>query len=61
MANAQQTPQAQNGINIVVNLLPAILFFIGTIIACFWNMSDKDSDEIREKLAERNAKAEEEK
>lgn len=61
VANAQQTVQAQNGINIVVNLLPAILFFVGMIIACFWDMSDKDSDEIREKLTERNEKAEEEK
>lgn len=53
VANVQQTPQAQTGINIVVNLLPAMLFIVGAIVTCFWNMSDKESDEIREKLAKR--------
>lgn len=54
VANQQQTPQAQTGINIVVNLIPAILYFIGAIITLFWKMSDKDADEIREKIQKRN-------
>lgn len=54
VANQQQTPQAQSGINIVVNLIPAILYFIGAIITMFWKMTDKEADEIREKIQKRN-------
>lgn len=51
VANAQQTPQAQAGINFTVNLLPAILFFIAAAVALlFWKMSDEDANKIREKL-----------
>jgi len=51
VANAQQTPQAQAGINFTVNLLPAILFFIAAAVALiFWKMSDQDANETRERL-----------
>ena len=56
VANQQQTPQAMQGINIVVNLLPAVLYFLAAAgMMLFWKMSDKDADEIRAKLNERNA------
>lgn len=57
VANAQQTPQAQAGINFTVNLLPAILFFIAAAIAfLFWKLKDSDADEIRKKLYQRGEK-----
>ncbi len=52
--NAQQTPEALKGINIVVNLIPAILFVIGAACCLLWNMSDRDADDIREKLKQKN-------
>lgn len=55
VANQQQTPQALGGINIVVNLLPAICLFVGAALCLLWRLSDKDADEIRNKLAKRNA------
>ncbi len=56
VANAQQTPRAQWGINFTVNLIPAILFFIAAAIALlFWKMSDKDANEIRAKLYNKKA------
>lgn len=59
VANQQQTPEALGGINIVVNLLPAICLFIGAVLCLFWRLSDKDADEIRGKLAKRNSEKEE--
>lgn len=53
VANAEQTAQALKGINIVVNLIPAILFVISAAACLLWNMSDKDMDEVRNKLRER--------
>ncbi len=50
VANAQQTPEAMRGINITVNLIPAILFLVATALCFLWNMSDKDADDIRAKL-----------
>lgn len=50
VANAQQTPEAMRGINMVVNLLPAILFFLSAAACLLWRMSDKDADDIREQL-----------
>ncbi len=59
VANAQQTPEAMHGINLTVNLLPAILYLVATVICLLWNMSDKDADEIRAKLhARHNGEAE---
>ena len=50
VANAQQTPEALRGINITVNLIPAILFLVAAALCFLWNMSDKDADDIRAKL-----------
>lgn len=54
VANQEQTTKALNGINIVVNLIPAILFFVAAGACLLWNMSDKDADDIRVKLKEKN-------
>lgn len=54
VANAQQTPRAQFGINFTVNLIPAILFFASALIALlFWKLKDDEADEIRKKLYQR--------
>jgi len=50
VANAQQTPEAMKGINIVVNLLPAILFFLSAAACLLWDMNDKAADDIRMQL-----------
>ena len=54
VANAEQTAEALRGINMTVNLFPAILFLLASACCLLWNMSDKDADEIRAKLHERN-------
>ncbi|MBQ9045903.1 MAG: MFS transporter [Oscillospiraceae bacterium] len=54
VANAQQTPQALRGINITVNLIPAVLYIVATACCLLWNMSDKDADDIRAKLHARH-------
>lgn len=54
VANQQQTPQAMKGINFTVNLLPAILYFVAAALCLLWNMSDKDADDIRARLINRN-------
>lgn len=59
VANAEQTAEAMNGINIVVNLIPAILFILGAAACLLWDMSDKDADEIREKLKAKNNQTQE--
>lgn len=55
VANAQQTPEAMRGINITVNLIPAILFLIAATCCFLWNMSDRDADDIRARLHARHA------
>ena len=40
VANAEQTVEVMNGINIVVNLIPAILFILGAAACLLWDMSD---------------------
>ena len=40
----------KNGINLVVNLIPAILFFSAALACLLWNLSDKDTDDIRAQL-----------
>lgn len=50
VANATQTPEAMRGINMTVNLLPAILFFLAAAACLLWKLSDKDADDIREQL-----------
>ncbi|WP_370813067.1 MFS transporter [Butyricicoccus pullicaecorum] len=59
VANAEQTVESMNGINIVVNLIPAILFILGAAACLLWDMSDKDADEIREKLKAKNNQTQE--
>lgn len=56
VANQQQTVEAMNGINMVVNLIPAILYILAGLCCLFWKISDKDADEIREKIKERDTK-----
>lgn len=55
VANQQQTPEAMTGINVVVNLIPAILFVVAAVCCLLWRMSDKDADEIREQIRQRRA------
>lgn len=50
VANQQQTPAAQNGINVAVNLIPAILFILAAVTLFFWNKKDSDFDEMRAEL-----------
>ena len=58
VANAQQTPAAQRGINITVNLIPAILFLVACALCFLWNMTDKDADDIRARLIARHEEEE---
>jgi len=53
VANQQQTEAAMKGINMVVNLFPAILFVIAAALCLLWNMSDQDADDIRARLRAR--------
>ena len=54
VANAEQTAGALRGINITVNLIPAILFLVSAAACLLWDMTDADADEIRRKLANRH-------
>lgn len=54
VANQAQTPAAQRGINITVNLIPAILFVIAALLCLLWRMSDQDADDIRARLIKRH-------
>jgi Na+/melibiose symporter-like transporter len=60
VANAQQTPEAMRGINITVNLIPAILFLVAAACCLLWKMSVKDADDIRAQLAARRGEKKEE-
>ncbi len=53
VANAQQTVKTLNGINMAVNLIPAILYFFVAFFLLFWKMSDDEADKIREELSAR--------
>lgn len=58
--NAQQTAEAQAGINFTVNLLPAILFLAAALVTVlFWKLKDSEADAYREKLYQRKKNAEE--
>lgn len=55
VANQQQTMEAMQGINLVVNAIPAVLYVLASICCLlFWKMSDKDADDIREQLRAKN-------
>ncbi len=46
----EQTARALSGINITVNLIPAILLVVAAVaLWIFWDKSDKEFDEIRER------------
>ncbi len=47
VANAQQTATALKGINIVVNLIPALLFIGAALLCLLWRMTDEQADDIR--------------
>ena len=52
--NAEQTSGALRGINMTVNLFPAIMFILAAVCCLLWDMTDQDADEIRVKLHARN-------
>ncbi len=59
VANQEQTMAVKNGINLTVNLIPAILLVVSAaILVIFWNKSDAEFDQIREENRQR-AKAQE--
>lgn len=54
VANAEQTPQALKGINITVNLIPAIILIVAAVLLfILWNKTDADFDAIRERNREK--------
>lgn len=56
VSGAEITAAAQHGINMAANLVPGIAFIVaGLIPLVFWKMTDKEADEMREKIAARNA------
>ncbi|HCW54228.1 MAG TPA: sugar (glycoside-pentoside-Hexuronide) transporter [Clostridium sp.] len=58
VANARQTAHALVGINIVVNLIPALLFIGAALLCLLWKMTDAQADDIRIALAKRHNHAE---
>lgn len=51
VANQEQSAAAMTGINVTVNLIPAILLVVAAVlILVLWNKSDADFDAIRERL-----------
>ena len=55
--NMEQTAGALAGINLTVNLIPAILLVVAAILLLvLWDKTDKDFDDIRAEVKERNAK-----
>lgn len=55
VANAEQTAEALNGINLTVNLLPAIIYLLAGLLIFAFKMTDTEAKEIRAKLKERNS------
>lgn len=54
VAGAQQTQSALTGINVIVNLVPAILQLVGIIPLIWYNLDAKKMDEIAVGLKKRN-------
>lgn len=50
VANSEQTTQAINGINIVVNLLPALCYGLAIIPLWMYPLKDEENEKIRERL-----------
>lgn len=62
VAGGNITASAQHGINMAANLFPGICFVISGLIPwIFWKMTDKEADQIREKILVRNNAEEAEK
>lgn len=55
VANAQQTPQALTGINVIVNLAPAILTLLSLSLMAFYKLDEKTMEKIRVVLEARRA------
>ncbi|MGC0239654.1 MFS transporter [Arthrobacter sp. SD76] len=53
VANQVQTPEATHGINVVVNLLPALLGVVTIFVALLYPLTDKRATEIRNELKSR--------
>lgn len=53
VANAQQTPETIRGINMIVNLLPAVILGISLIPMLFYKLDNKKMEEIQLALEER--------
>ena len=57
VANAEQTAQALNGINITVNLFPAVMYVLAAIVAMVYNLDEKEVQKIRGELDKRNVES----
>lgn len=58
VANQEQTAAAKAGINLTVNLIPAILLVVSAIVlVVMWNKKDSEFDEIRKENEERRINA----
>ncbi len=56
VANVQQTAAAKQGINFVVNIIPAICIVLSILPLIFYKLNDKRVSEIRAELDSREAK-----
>ncbi|MFA7940677.1 MFS transporter [Klebsiella oxytoca] len=56
MANAQQTPEALVGINLVTNLFPAVCCLLALVPLALYNLSNTRCAEIRKRLDAQGAK-----
>jgi GPH family glycoside/pentoside/hexuronide:cation symporter/probable glucitol transport protein GutA len=52
VANAEQTAEALRGINITVNLVPAICFALAFLVTLTWNLDEEEAQKIRSELDE---------
>jgi sugar (glycoside-pentoside-hexuronide) transporter len=53
VANSEQTAEAMNGINLIVNIGPAIMFLLAIIPTALYGLSEDKAEEIRQRLDER--------
>ena len=56
VAGAQQSASAMTGINVIVNLIPALLQLVGIIPLIWYKLDSKKMDEIAIALKERNSR-----
>ena len=55
VANAEQTPQAILGINVIVNIAPAVLTLLSTLLMVFYKLDEKTMEKIRVTLEARRS------